>query len=152
MPGPKDALKFLIEEEVEPSGEVTRTARPELGGPDVDLEDERELPDLLVHRTLSGSRPAGDEMLIVANEPITIPSPGLFDKFRVLLRDTARVAYVAVDRDVNSNFGGYDDIVPGGFELEEYCRPGSFLSVMVDGVPATPVEVHLYAGRYARPK
>lgn len=107
--------------------------------------------DMRKHYTLSGAYAAGDPLLIVANTPITIRAPQLFTKYRVMLRDTARLGHIGLNRVASSAPGQYDDIVVGGNEVEDYCDATDQFSITLDGVPSTPVEVFLYAGVHARP-
>ncbi len=147
MPHPPDSFRHVLREETSPAGDVTRSLQ--VGLPDLPGELER---DLRVHRSLSGAHPAGHELRDEANKAVRVSAPGHFTKYRVLLRDPARVGWVAFDREVSSSLGGYDDLIPPSSEIEDYCPASTFLSVMFDGVPAQAVEVFLYAGRLAQPK
>lgn len=149
MPNPPDGLAWLVDEQLAPSGEVSRSVRAQL--PDLGQDDEEHERDLDVHYTLSGALLAGHDRRIVANKPIIIEAPSLFTKFEVMIFNNV-TGFVGLDREASSNPGAYDRRVPGSAVDDQRCQPHKMFSIVFTVVPADPVEVHLYGGRHAQAK
>lgn len=148
MPNPPQGAAWLLQEEMAPSGEVTRSLEPRL--PDLGHDDEREV-DLDVHYTLSAGYEPGHALRIEVDRPIRIEPPALFTKFEVVIFDNVS-AFIGLDRDAAWGPGQYDRRHPGSAVDDQRCKPHRVFSIVFRALPANPVEVHLFGGRQAQAK
>jgi hypothetical protein len=140
--------QFAFEEERDPSGVVEHRLVPyeQVQRPGA----QRGPGDMRVHYTLSGAYGANNPFRIVAGQPIDIQSPLPFTKYQLMVVD-AEPAYVGFDRRPGSVAGSYDAKNPGNATMEERVEPSGMISILFAAVPASPVEVTLYAGVPALP-
>lgn len=149
MPQPKHGMAYLLHEQVDQTGEVTRSLEQRL--PDLGHDDDKPERDLDKHYTLSNAYPAGHQHLIEAGKVIRLEPPSLFTKFEVLIFDNVS-AFIGLDRDAGSGPGQYDRRHPGTAVDDQRCTPRRVFTILFEVVPANPVEVYLYGGRPSQAK
>lgn len=133
-------------EETDDFGNVTRRLVPREHFPSAGGE-----ADLRRHWTLSSAYDAGHPLRIVANQIITVESPGTFTKYGLLVRDSGFIVYVGFDKRVSAAPGDYDDLHPGNGLREERLEGANTITLLLPAAPPNPVELFVYAGRPALP-